>query len=202
MASDSGLSRREELLAVARNGDVPDVVLLDVMMPGMDGLATLKNLKAAHPMVQVIMLSGKESAPTIVERLEGEDAEHFAEVRALLEAAGIAFEIDPTLVRGLDYYSRTIFSFVCDELGAQSEIGGGGRWIGRGDTESRGIVKYLPLCATCRPVQAARTTDRASRWRSRLVATSTLKPGALSDCWIRASTRPGTWRSRAKSFCA
>src|SRR5207344_2861803 len=59
----------EELLAVARNGDVPDVVLLDVMMPGMDGLATLKNLKAAHPDLQVIMLSGRENAPTIVEAL-------------------------------------------------------------------------------------------------------------------------------------
>ncbi len=70
------------------------------------------------------------SAPTLVERLEGEDAEHFAEVRALLEATGIAYEIDPTLVRGLDYYTRTIFSFVCDELGAQSEIGGGGRYDG------------------------------------------------------------------------
>jgi histidyl-tRNA synthetase len=70
------------------------------------------------------------SAPTIVERLEGEDAEHFAEVRALLTAAGIDFEIDPTLVRGLDYYTRTIFSFVCAELGAQSEVGGGGRYDG------------------------------------------------------------------------
>jgi histidyl-tRNA synthetase len=70
------------------------------------------------------------SAPTIVERLEGEDAEHFAEVRALLEGAGIAYVIDPTLVRGLDYYTRTIFSFVCDELGAQSEVGGGGRYDG------------------------------------------------------------------------
>src|SRR5260221_217739 len=69
-------------------------------------------------------------APTIVERLEGEDAEHFDEVRALLEAAGIAFEIDPTLVRGPDYYTRTIFSFVCDELGAQPEVGGGGRYDG------------------------------------------------------------------------
>jgi histidyl-tRNA synthetase len=69
-------------------------------------------------------------APTIVERLEGEDAEHFDEVRALLESAGISFTIDPTLVRGLDYYSRTIFSFVCDELGAQSEVGGGGRYDG------------------------------------------------------------------------
>jgi histidyl-tRNA synthetase len=70
------------------------------------------------------------SAPTIVGRLEGEDAEHFIEVRALLEASGVAFEIDPTLVRGLDYYTRTIFSFVCDELGAQSEVGGGGRYDG------------------------------------------------------------------------
>jgi len=70
------------------------------------------------------------SAPTIVEQLEGEDAEHFAEVRALLDGAGVAYTIDPTLVRGLDYYTRTIFSFVCDRLGAQSEIGGGGRYDG------------------------------------------------------------------------
>ena len=51
-------------------------------------------------------------------------------MRALLDAAGIAYEVDPTLVRGLDYYTRTIFSFVCDALGAQSEIGGGGRYDG------------------------------------------------------------------------
>jgi len=70
------------------------------------------------------------SAPTIVEQLEGEDAEHFAEVKALLDTAGIAYVVDPTLVRGLDYYTRTIFSFVCDRLGAQSELGGGGRYDG------------------------------------------------------------------------
>jgi histidyl-tRNA synthetase len=70
------------------------------------------------------------SAPTIVERLEGEDAQHFEEVRSLLEAAGVSYVVDPTLVRGLDYYTRTIFSFVCDALGAQSEIGGGGRYDG------------------------------------------------------------------------
>jgi histidyl-tRNA synthetase len=70
------------------------------------------------------------SAPTIVDRLEGEDAEHFATVRALLDASGVAYVVDPTLVRGLDYYTRTIFSFVCDRLGAQSEIGGGGRYDG------------------------------------------------------------------------
>ncbi|MGH2973864.1 MAG: histidine--tRNA ligase [Solirubrobacterales bacterium] len=71
-----------------------------------------------------------ETAPKLVERLEGEDAQHFAEVRGLLDAAGVDYAIDPTLVRGLDYYTRTIFSFVCDRLGAQSEIGGGGRYDG------------------------------------------------------------------------
>jgi histidyl-tRNA synthetase len=71
-----------------------------------------------------------KGAPTIAERLDGEDAEHFAEVRSLLDAAGIAYEIDPTLVRGLDYYTRTIFSFVCEGLAAQSEVGGGGRYDG------------------------------------------------------------------------
>jgi histidyl-tRNA synthetase len=71
-----------------------------------------------------------ESAPKLVESLEGEDAEHFDAVRASLDATGIEYTIDPTLVRGLDYYTRTIFSFVCDRLGAQSEIGGGGRYDG------------------------------------------------------------------------
>ncbi|HEX2393655.1 MAG TPA: histidine--tRNA ligase [Solirubrobacterales bacterium] len=86
----------------------------------------LRAFDSDHPGTQAVMAS----APTIVERLQGEDAEHFAEVRALLDAAGVAYEIDPTLVRGLDYYTRTIFSFVCDELGAQSEVGGGGRYDG------------------------------------------------------------------------
>jgi histidyl-tRNA synthetase len=70
------------------------------------------------------------TAPTIVERLDGEDLDHFKAVRAYLDVSGIEYSIDETLVRGLDYYTRTIFSFVCDRLGAQSEIGGGGRYDG------------------------------------------------------------------------
>jgi histidyl-tRNA synthetase len=70
------------------------------------------------------------NAPTLVDRLEGEDAAHFEAVRAHLDVAGVEHTIDPTLVRGLDYYTRTIFSFVCDRLGAQSELGGGGRYDG------------------------------------------------------------------------
>jgi DNA-binding NtrC family response regulator len=60
-------SRGDELLAAIRQADPPDVVLLDVMMPGLDGLATLRALKSARPETQAIMLSGREQASTIVE---------------------------------------------------------------------------------------------------------------------------------------
>ncbi len=69
-------------------------------------------------------------APLLLDFLSEEDADHFEQVKSLLGAASVEFTIDPTLVRGLDYYTRTIFSFVCDRLGAQSEIGGGGRYDG------------------------------------------------------------------------
>jgi two-component system response regulator AtoC len=60
-------SRGDEIVASIKQGDPPDVVLLDVMMPGMNGLETLKALKTAKPDLQVIMLSGREQASTIVE---------------------------------------------------------------------------------------------------------------------------------------
>jgi histidyl-tRNA synthetase len=67
-------------------------------------------------------------APMLLERLAPDDAEHFARVREFLDDAGVAYEIDPTLVRGLDYYTRTVFEFESPELGAQSGVGGGGRY--------------------------------------------------------------------------
>ncbi len=51
-------------------------------------------------------------------------------MKADLDAAGIQYEIDPTIVRGLDYYTRTVFEFVSDDLGAQSTVCGGGRYDG------------------------------------------------------------------------
>jgi histidyl-tRNA synthetase len=67
-------------------------------------------------------------APTLLDWLDPADAEHFGEVRGLLDANGVSYEIDPTLVRGLDYYTRTVFEFECERLGAQAGIGGGGRY--------------------------------------------------------------------------
>jgi histidyl-tRNA synthetase len=69
-------------------------------------------------------------APSLPDYLSQEDAEHFAEVRELLDAAGLAYKLDTTLVRGLDYYTRTVFEFTSAALGAQSGVGGGGRYDG------------------------------------------------------------------------
>ena len=67
-------------------------------------------------------------APTIDESLCDECREHFSAVREHLDAYGVAYEVVPTLVRGLDYYTRTTWEFVGPEEGAQSSISGGGRY--------------------------------------------------------------------------
>jgi histidyl-tRNA synthetase len=89
-------------------------------------LNPLRAFDADHPGTQAVMAS----APLLLDHLAPEDAEHFAEVRARLDAAGVEYEIDPTLVRGIDYYTRTLFEFTSDALGAQSGVGGGGRYDG------------------------------------------------------------------------
>jgi histidyl-tRNA synthetase len=89
-------------------------------------LNPLRAFDSSHPGTREVMVD----APRLLERLAGEDAEHFAEVRALLDGAGVPYEIDTTLVRGLDYYTRTVFEFTSDALGAQSGVGGGGRYDG------------------------------------------------------------------------
>jgi histidyl-tRNA synthetase len=71
-----------------------------------------------------------EGAPKLLDHLSTEDIEHFMAVREMLEAVDIDYEVDPTLVRGLDYYARTVFEFTSDALGAQSGVGGGGRYDG------------------------------------------------------------------------
>lgn len=68
--------------------------------------------------------------PTIEEFLDSPCREHFAELRRLLDAGGIRYELAPRLVRGLDYYNRTAFEFVHGALGAQNALLGGGRYDG------------------------------------------------------------------------
>lgn len=70
------------------------------------------------------------NAPLVTDHLCGACKAYHEEVRGLLTAAGVAYEDDPRLVRGLDYYTRTTFEFLHDGLGAQSAVGGGGRYDG------------------------------------------------------------------------
>ena len=89
-------------------------------------LNPLRAFDSEHAGTRAVMAS----APRLLDHLSPADAAHFAEVRALLDEAGVAYELDPTLVRGLDYYTRTVFELTSDALGAQSGVGGGGRYDG------------------------------------------------------------------------
>jgi histidyl-tRNA synthetase len=86
----------------------------------------LRAFDSKHEATRAVMAE----APTMLERLEGDDAQHFATVRHLLDQAGIAYQLDGTLARGLDYYTRTVFEFHCGRLDAQSQVAGGGRYDG------------------------------------------------------------------------
>jgi histidyl-tRNA synthetase len=87
-------------------------------------LNPLRAFDADHPGTRRVM----ESAPVLLDHLDDSDYEHFEAVKALLDVAGVPYDVDPTLVRGLDYYTRTVFEFTSDALGAQSGVGGGGRY--------------------------------------------------------------------------
>jgi histidyl-tRNA synthetase len=103
-------------------------------------------------------------APRLLDQLERDDAEHFAQVRELLDRAAVAYEIDSTLVRGLDYYTRTLFEFTSDVLGAQSAVAGGGRYDGLveqlGGPPTPGIgwaagIERVMLASDAQPIGAA-----------------------------------------------
>ena len=71
-----------------------------------------------------------DEAPKLIDFLDQEDREHFDAVLGYLDALGIAYEVNPNLVRGLDYYNRTVFEWTTTELGAQGTVCAGGRYDG------------------------------------------------------------------------
>src|SRR3984885_11565319 len=81
-------------------------------------LNPMRAFHSSDPGTRAIM----RDAPKLLDRLAPEDAEHFNQVRALLDDAGVKYELDPTLVRGIDYYTRTVFEVSSDALGAQSGV--------------------------------------------------------------------------------
>jgi histidyl-tRNA synthetase len=86
----------------------------------------LRILDSKNPDMQAIV----DAAPVMLDYLDEESAQHFAGLKALLDAAGVAYTVNPRLVRGLDYYSKTVFEWVTDALGSQGAVCSGGRYDG------------------------------------------------------------------------
>ncbi|MBX3717582.1 MAG: histidine--tRNA ligase [Burkholderiales bacterium] len=86
----------------------------------------LRILDSKNPAMQAMI----EGAPRLLDHLGEGAARHFEETKRLLSDAGVAFTVNPRLVRGMDYYNRTVFEWVTDRIGAQSTIAGGGRYDG------------------------------------------------------------------------
>ncbi len=104
-------SRREELCATCRDRlDRNPMRILDCKSPVCAAIA--------------------KDAPKVLDYLCDDCRRHFEQVQAFLGAMGISFTVNPTIVRGLDYYSRTVFEFVSTEIGAQGTVCGGGRYDG------------------------------------------------------------------------
>ncbi len=132
-------------------------------------------------------------APLLLDYLSDEAKEHFDQVLAHLDRLGVAYEINPRLVRGLDYYTKTTFEFVHDGLGAQSGIGGGGRYDG--------LMRQLAPSRTCpASASASASTARCSPWRPR--ASPTPRPPASRSSACRSAPTPRPSWSRSPVRCA
>jgi histidyl-tRNA synthetase len=113
---------REALIAhFARHADV-----LDADSQRRLHANPLRILDSKHPPLQDVIAA----APRLVDQLGDASRAHFDALRALLDDAGIAYSVDARLVRGLDYYNRTVFEWVTGALGAQGTVAGGGRYDG------------------------------------------------------------------------
>jgi histidyl-tRNA synthetase len=86
----------------------------------------LRILDSKNPEMQAVVAA----APVMLDYLDSESSEHFQRLKELLDAAGVKYVINPRLVRGLDYYSRTVFEWVTDALGSQGAVCSGGRYDG------------------------------------------------------------------------
>ena len=137
----------------------------------------LRILDSKNPEMQAVV----EAAPVMLDYLDDESAEHFQELRSLLDAAGVAYTVNPRLVRGLDYYSRTVFEWVTDALGSQGAVCSGGRYDGLVEKLggratpaigwAMGIERFVALYEACGGEAPATDADvyvvAVGEWRAR-----------------------------------
>jgi len=125
----------------------------------------LRILDSKNPDMQAII----EAAPVMLDYLDHQSAEHFKGLRTLLDAAGVTYTVNPRLVRGLDYYSRTVFEWVTDALGSQGAVCSGGRYDGLVEKLggratpavgwAMGIERFVALFEACGGRAPAATPD-------------------------------------------
>ena len=125
----------------------------------------LRILDSKNPDMQAIV----EAAPVMLDALDDESAEHFGQLKALLDAVGVAYTVNPRLVRGLDYYNRTVFEWVTDALGSQGAVCSGGRYDGLVEKLggratpavgwAMGMERLVALYAECGGVVPAQDAD-------------------------------------------
>jgi len=125
----------------------------------------LRILDSKNPQLRTLI----EGAPLLTDYLDDESRQHFAALCAALESMGIEYQVNPRLVRGLDYYSRTVFEWITDALGAQDAVCSGGRYDGLiaqlgGEATpaigfAAGIERIVALLVQTGSVPAARSPD-------------------------------------------
>ena len=118
-------------------------------------LNPLRILDSKNPDMQAIVAA----APVMLDFLDDESVEHFAGLKRLLDAAGVDYTVNSRLVRGLDYYSRTVFEWITDALGSQGAVCSGGRYDGLVEKLggratpaigwAMGIERFVALYAAC-----------------------------------------------------
>ncbi len=136
----------------------------------------LRVLDSKNPAMQAVIAA----APRLADDLDEVSVRHFAELQAMLRAAGVEFEINPRLVRGLDYYNSTVFEWVTDRLGAQGTVCAGGRYDGL--VEQIG-GKPAPACGYAMGVERllALIVEGASAVPRRLPDVYLVHQGELAD---------------------
>ena len=125
----------------------------------------LRILDSKNPEMQPVI----EGAPLMLDYLDEASVEHFNGLKGLLDAAGVTYEVNPRLVRGLDYYTRTVFEWVTDALGSQGAVCSGGRYDGLVEKLggratpavgwAMGIERFVALFEACGGVAAVSRPD-------------------------------------------
>ncbi len=139
----------------------------------------LRILDSKNPDMQALI----GSAPSLLDSIDEESAEHFAVLGDLLDANGVDYEINPRLVRGLDYYNRTVFEWITDRLGAQGTICAGGRYddlvaqVGGKPTPAVGFAMGIERILELSEFSSAELNTNSPRIYQVMVGDAALKNG-------------------------